>query len=375
MIIFLAAHSRFFAENWKEELYNKATGGYTPWWAKEQIDEDLAPFRSGISKQQLDDTMSSPTANEALLVRYTISNGKISVQPAPFPAYKWIELFKGRLQSLTNSLDQLNQCIKLPDVDFIVSLYDDCTTFLKKEFKAPVFSFAKDKIQDSCIVLMPDFENLEDRTNVFKEIESGNLKYPWHAKVNKAFWRGATTGVIKRTNGVFDTRYTPTNYWEFPRVKLIQLSLAFPGLIDAKFNCLCQGAEQLNLQFNGFFGKTIPISQHLKYKYQVLIDGNSCAYSRAYWELFSGTVIFKQTSDNIQWYYRALQPYIHYIPINNDLSDLIEKIKWARMHREEVFKIAQNAKKFAEANLQPSDVYFYFYLVLQEYAKLLKEQL
>ncbi|MGE5195727.1 MAG: glycosyl transferase family 90 [Anaerolineae bacterium] len=373
IIIFLAGGSALFAENWKLELFNKATKGYAPQWAKEQIEEDLAPFMSGISKQQLDNTMASSAANQALLVRYTISNGKISVRPAPALPPEWIGFFEGRLKNLTHSLDQLNQCVNLPNVDFIVSLYDDCTTFRKEEFQAPVFSFAKDKMQDSRIILMPDFESLEDHTYLFQEIRGGVLEYPWQMKTSKAFWRGTTTGVIKKINGTFDTRYTYLNYLEFPRVKLTQLSLAFPDLIDAKFNSLCQGAEQLVLQFNSFLGNFTPIREHLKYKYQILIDGNSCAYTRAYWELFSETVMFKQTSDNVQWYYRALQPYVHYIPINNDVSDLLEKIKWAQMHDETAFKIAQNAKTFAEGNLQTSDVYLYFYLILQAYAKLLKE--
>ena len=117
-------------------------------------------------------------------------------------------------------------------------------------------------------------------------------------------------------------------------------------------------------------GSPESVTHHLKYKYQLLIDGNSSAFSRAYWQLFSNAVILKQSSPYFQWYYRALQPYVHFIPLQNDLGDLIEKIDWAITHDEACRAISREARAFAHQNLSRNAIDYYLYLVLREYRKL-----
>lgn len=39
--------------------------------------------------------------------------------------------------------------------------------------------------------------------------------------------------------------------------------------------------------------------------------------------------------------YMALKPWKHYVPIKRNLSDLLEKIEWAKEHDEEAKKIAK----------------------------------
>ncbi len=114
------------------------------------------------------------------------------------------------------------------------------------------------------------------------------------------------------------------------------------------------------------------VEQQIAYKYQLLIDGNTCAYTRAIWQLFSNCVIFKQESPAIQWFYRALIPYIHYIPLNPDLSDLIETVHWARKHDDIMEDISNEAQAFANANLRYSHILQYVYLLLKQYAELQK---
>lgn len=46
--------------------------------------------------------------------------------------------------------------------------------------------------------------------------------------------------------------------------------------------------------------------------------------------------MFKHDSIYYEHFYKQLQPWVHYIPFKADLSDLLEKIQWARDHDEEV---------------------------------------
>lgn len=162
----------------------------------------------------------------------------------------------------------------------------------------------------------------------------------------------------------------------FPRIKLVQMAKEFPELVDAKLtgqigNHPESSIRQKTLPY--WVEGSLPISAHLQYKYQILADGHVSAFSRAYWQLFSNCLIFKQNSPWYQWYYRALQPYEHYIPYEADASDLAEKIMWAIQNDDIAHRIANNANDFAKNNLKHSDIMLYVYLLLNEYAKLQRD--
>jgi len=60
------------------------------------------------------------------------------------------------------------------------------------------------------------------------------------------------------------------------------------------------------------------MTAHVKYKYLLDIDGNTCTWPHCYELLLSNSVMFKQESKDIQWFYRGILPYEHYVPISND---------------------------------------------------------
>ena len=41
-------------------------------------------------------------------------------------------------------------------------------------------------------------------------------------------------------------------------------------------------------------------------------------------------------------------PYVHYVPVKNDQSDLIEKIDWLKANDEKAREIAENGKELFE---------------------------
>lgn len=90
--------------------------------------------------------------------------------------------------------------------------------------------------------------------------------------------------------------------------------------------------------------------QQSTYKYLINIDGHVSAY-RLSLELQSGSCILMVESKYRLWYKHMLKPYIHYIPIKSDLSDLIEKVKWCKNNDEKCKRIASNAKLFADTYL------------------------
>jgi len=326
-----------------------------PAWMMQQIKEDLASIQQDdLSLTRLDELMRQDAANNGRygLVRYQIRKHQLEMITLPD--------FMNQCRAVTikKCLNEILSITPLPDLDFVMSLHDAADGW---QLTAPVFAYAKNSTLHEPIILMPDFEALSGNEPFHRQVNKGAIKYPWKQKKSQGFWRGAMTGSM----------FTVDNFLQAPRSQLISVSLANPEWIDAKYAMLtqCVDPDQIRSAFADYFGELMSIKNHLAYKYQILVDGNSCAYSRAYWQLFSNCLIFKQESPHIQWYYRALQPHVHYIPVHSDFSNLIEKMQWASEHDAAVEKIAHNAQRFAQDNLHKADVHYYMALLLQEYAK------
>ena len=53
----------------------------------------------------------------------------------------------------------------------------------------------------------------------------------------------------------------------------------------------------------------------------------------------------------VEYWHHLLKPYVHYIPVKWDLSDLVAQYEWAVKNPEKCAEIAQNAREFAFENL------------------------
>jgi hypothetical protein len=91
--------------------------------------------------------------------------------------------------------------------------------------------------------------------------------------------------------------------------------------------------------------RSVPKSEFLKYKYLLDVDGMVNAWSALFWKLSSKSVVLKVDSHWEEWYYDQLVPWIHYIPVKGDSSDLYEKYLWAEANEEKVLEIIRNANE------------------------------
>ena len=72
-----------------------------------------------------------------------------------------------------------------------------------------------------------------------------------------------------------------------------------------------------------------------QYKYQLNVEGTVAAYRFPYL-MSSDSLVMKQDSIYYEYFYRDLLPWQHYIPLRSDLSDVLDQVKWAKEHDEEV---------------------------------------
>lgn len=100
------------------------------------------------------------------------------------------------------------------------------------------------------------------------------------------------------------------------------------------------------------------IFSFFQFKYQINVDGTVAAYRMPYL-LAGGGLVLKQQSPYYEHFYSQLVPWEHFVPVKRDLSDLVDRVKWARDNDDKAQQIAVNARNFANNNLLPQDVICY----------------
>ena len=105
-----------------------------------------------------------------------------------------------------------------------------------------------------------------------------------------------------------------------------------------------------------------------RFKYIVLVDGNGWAEKVA-GVLLSGSLLFLSTIHE-DWVTRQMVDGLHYIKIKPDLSDLIEKLEWARENDQQARQIAENGRLLAIRKLDTNHLQVYNALLIMEYQNL-----
>lgn len=82
----------------------------------------------------------------------------------------------------------------------------------------------------------------------------------------------------------------------------------------------------------------------VNYKYLLDIDGYASTWDGTAWKLNSGSVIIKSNSAWKQWFYDEYLPWVHYVPVEDDFSDIQEKFQWCEANQDKCETIIKNAK-------------------------------
>ena len=89
--------------------------------------------------------------------------------------------------------------------------------------------------------------------------------------------------------------------------------------------------------------------------------------------------MIKQDSEYYEHFYHQLEPYKHYIPMQRDLSDIVEQVQWAidnddtvgvitnavlKLFIFQAKEIGKTGQEFAKGNLLPENIYCYIVSLL-----------
>lgn len=342
-----------------------------PQWMIDQINEDLAPYTKELSRQFLDELFDN---DEGLcLVRVRIINGKFHIQKSPSATNHPTP------DQIISHLRKLNEIIPLPNIDFLLTAHDG-PMFLSSDFVldqleggsvfhtikdpqvvAPIFSITKNGRKNNFIVI-PDMFALNGFEPGKSLVLAGNELYSWESKLDILFSRGSDIGVNDLSSWI-----------NHPRTKLISLSLQYPELIDARYTSLYSTCHKQFALQQGLMGSYVSIKDHPRFKYLICVDAHFATTPRLPLFLHTNSVVFKSSTPSILWFFKALQPYKHFIPVEEDLSDLLYQINWAKTHDSECREISKNARHLASEVLTHESIYLYLYRILESYSEKQKQ--
>jgi hypothetical protein len=227
----------------------------------------------------------------------------------------------------------------VPDGDWPADLSDHATT------NAPVLAFSS---FHPAPILVPDRGFMS----------SGGYAREWRrAAAAPAFtdrdptivWRGSPSGLGKLVN-------EPLAASDRTLRQRVRLCLALRDLaaapdawgdaadVDAKIVLWGGAAPEVTAAYRiaGILGPAIPQRSWCHRRFAIDIDGNSNAFSNLFIRLLYGCCVIKVASPLgfRQWYYDRLEPWVHYVPVAANLSDLAETIAWCQGHPRDCRDIA-----------------------------------
>ncbi|KAG2494770.1 hypothetical protein HYH03_007014 [Edaphochlamys debaryana] len=265
--------------------------------------------------------------------------------------HPWIGAVQWYFQKLTQ-----DEGWEFPDTFFFYSDWDVGWCYNLKACPMPALALSKESITGRYDILVP-FMSRNDLPL---------YDYPWSLKENKAFFIGRANWrhspkVFRAENG------TEVTY--FSRLHMAQLSLKHPdkihaALMDDQPNIATPNARMTHAE--------APLPDHARWKFVMNLDGVTYAF-RLGRLMHTNSVVLKEETSWPEYYVRAMEPGVHYLPIfktgPDDVLDVLAQYSDPSRDRE-LRRIAYNAQQFAVRYLRPRPRMLYFRRVLKEFKKL-----
>ncbi|KAF8056254.1 hypothetical protein HT031_006442 [Scenedesmus sp. PABB004] len=237
--------------------------------------------------------------------------------------------------------------VTLPDVLFLLNTDDapmcNQEQVMRRECTAPVISLAKEVRMADLVAPVMKRSDAEVRYR----------SLPWHEKESKAFFRLVARLAQVNFTGILDA-----------------------GLVEAYDRPDQVAGDPVLRDGNG----SLPVLPRVsmddlpKYKWLLNLDGHVAAYRLAQL-LATNSLVFKQQSSQVEFYYRSLRPFHHFVPIfKTSEHDLLPRLAWAAQHEALARRIVANANAFALTFTTRRARVTYWAYVLHAYRRLVEGQ-
>jgi hypothetical protein len=180
---------------------------------------------------------------------------------------------------------------------------------------------------------------------------------PFPDKMDGLVWRGTTTGDFYGKGLDHHLRFN-----------FIKKVYNVHPSIDVGFSKFHSWTyEQNREEFNRFTKPVLSRRELVRYKFVLILEGNDVATSFP-WVLASNCCPLHNYPFTWETHIfgQGLEPYIHFIPVKNDGSDLLEQYEWCMNNLDKCEEIAQNGTRYMEPYLDEE----LFYAVIKRFAEL-----
>ena len=214
-------------------------------------------------------------------------------------------------------------------------------------------AFGRDKAGHQAVGLIPDVYYLG--SNGYGALRAAaETGLAWGERDATVVWRGSVTG-----RGPYEGPQ------DIPRVKLALhckrmegVDVKLIGVHDTIQSILPISCIEPFISAHDLVAEAWPMAHFGRFRYVLDIDGYANAWGLLE-KLILGCCVLKVETPYEQWFYGRLQPWVHYVPVKGDISDLQEKIAWCRSHEATCQWIAAAGARLAasmtdEAELQRS---------------------
>jgi hypothetical protein len=164
---------------------------------------------------------------------------------------------------------------------------------------------------------------------------------PFLDRAKQLFWRGSTTGKFIE------------NYEEFVANHRVKACLLIKEDLQQIADCKITNIVQLPsaiipearqyLVKNGLLAKRFNTADFADYQMSLDLPGNASGWG-AVLRYLQGMLVFKVAHGHELFYYGHLRPWVHYIPVASDLSDLKAGVIWALENQSKAEEIAEAGK-------------------------------
>jgi hypothetical protein len=217
-------------------------------------------------------------------------------------------------------------------------------------------------------VPVPNYATLQDSlptSSAWEAVfEQRATSHPWENKLRQVVWRGSLTG-----NGNGNLTHPS------PRTRLGMFAAAHQSnpLIDIGVHEIPDSDHvPANITSQILMKGHMPFDNFSNYRAILDIDGNSWS-SRFGKLLCTNSVVVKVEPEYVDYFYKYLVPWKHYVPVRLDLSDLMEKIEWVLdpANADSVLQIIQMANSWCRIHMTHPQVIEDMLDVLNEYVAML----
>lgn len=314
-----------------------------------QIDEDLKIWTDGIHRDDFE-----KAAGIRNTVHYQIIDGHI------YRSEKC--LFGQRCKGIEKFLIEIADSIS--NVEFIINVYDHPIFYRDPSQSVPLLTFSKPDNRNHYHIIYPAWtfwqggpaiqthpSGLGRWDRLRDEMLTAGDKIPWNEKIDKGFFRGSRTSKT--------------------RDPLVLLSRKKPNLVDAAYT-KNQAWKSVEDTLGHEPADIVSLPDHCQFKYLFNFRGVAASFRLKHLFLCNSLVfhVVSNGGDWLEFFYKRLIPWQHYIPVSPDLSDVEQLLEWAQLNDTEAQRIAIQGKQFIENFLTLESIQCYWKELLTRISRL-----